>query len=292
MKNVKKCVVLLFALACVAAMPVFAGTLTIEGLSKIEFNLEGDQLKITGSYEISNKGDEVAQNVFPLFEIGSWKWAGEGRTIDHGKAEVWLINESFAASRLGCVAGQQCTEKSKVSRGYIAVRVLRMYEDSNGHPFSAPDVLRTFIGDINGEDRAALRAPKLSQALDCKGDGQKFKCKALLKSNVTAPLEVTVVLHTTREVEVNAPIQNVTIAAGNKSELEFELSNTNGLAGSTYPALAIAEWSEGDLRNSLLASELFAIEEPQHSPFYLVAGGAAFVLVMGLLYWFVLRQRD
>ena len=268
----------------------YAGTLTIEGESKVNFTLKEDKVLIEGTYDIANHGDETAQNVFPLFELGSWKWAGEGRSIGAGKSESWTVKESIGADRLGCIVGRDCNLKPPAPKGYFAVRVLRMYEDTNGHPFSAPDVLRTYLGDIDGEDRAALRVPSLVQTITCGGNGQNFDCDVLLKNTSSSPLTVTVSLQTTRELEIEGEPQTSDIAPGASREISWQLKNFNGLSGSTYPVLSIAEWEDKGLRNSLLGSAPIAIEEISHATLYLVLGGLSFVLALGLLYFFVFKK--
>ena len=79
------------------ASPVFAGTLTINAASgtSLEAKIQSDALLFKAHYVIENKGNEEAKNVFPVFQLNRWKFAGEPRSLKPNETSAWEIEEKI-----------------------------------------------------------------------------------------------------------------------------------------------------------------------------------------------------
>ena len=108
---------LLGFLLCTQLQFAEATHLRIEGQDKLSTRIEGENVVISGSYEVSNKGDEKAYEVFPAFTVGSWVWAGEPKTVDMNGVASWLIEETVPLEKLRCRSGSNCTEEQLPAKG-------------------------------------------------------------------------------------------------------------------------------------------------------------------------------
>jgi len=76
--------------------------LTIDGTENIKLVIEDGTFHITGSYEIENRGDEIAISVFPKFQLGSWTWVGEQADLGVQKRRTWQIDEGGPIEKPSC----------------------------------------------------------------------------------------------------------------------------------------------------------------------------------------------
>ena len=274
-------------LLSVAPQDAFAGYLTIKGISEIRLVSKSDsEVSIEGTYSIENKGDEDAREVYPVFAIGQWKWAGNPVSLSPNGVHRWELSETFSAKEVTCPSGTNCFS---VTRGIVPLKVRRMYKDMNGYQFSSVDVVSLPWGEMTESDNVRIRIPQLQSAIAIKGDGQHFEGKLKLASSASKEREVQIEVFASEELRTSLSRKVATIKEESETELELSVRNFKGLAGSRYVLVALIQWQDEGLLHYQNATQAVTIAVPSTMSFFIKIFIVSLFFVCLLLYWFVFR---
>ena len=220
---------LLLGLVClfILAGPLPArATLVME--TQAQARVEGGELVVR--LKVRNRGDEKALAL--RAEVIHPAGAKPGRLLESlaaGGESAWTL-------RLPCPPGR--------GRGALILRL--RYQDGNHYPFSAlswayyhrdqdrPGILAISAPplELGGEDRAALE----------------------IRNPGPVSLQVEVLVFTPAELKAQPARQGLSLPARGREELEFDLVNLSGLAGSSYPVLVLLRYRLGQLETAQVAN--------------------------------------
>lgn len=268
-----------------------AGYLTINGIPNVTATQEGDNVRLKGTYDIENKGDETARNVYPSFQLGSWSWAGAPKNLDPNKRESWSVDEVFPLQQLSCASDSTCAGESLPSTGAFPMYVHRHYEDLNGYKFSAADITITTIGELSGNALAAARNPAFQARLNISGSGNDYSGTLEVKNSSPSQKRISVAFYSTNELNIHTKPQVMEIAPQGIGKTNFSSENFSGLAGSTYPVFAVLQWEDYGVRSSLAVPHAVTIQAQDNSKLYLYLSIGAVALALLSAYGFVLKPR-
>ena len=271
-------------------LPAFATYLTINGSSSIVATVEDGKVKLSGTYQIENNGDEKAQNVFPSMRLGKWAWAGEPHSIEQKSRQIWPIEATFALDLLRHVNSDPSAEQELPTKGQFPLVIHRHYEDLNGVHFSAADVLAMTIGSLTEEELSDVRIPQVNSNLQCEGNGKNFTCTLDIRNLSDSKKKISVDYHTSQELQIKSPPQVVDLETRGQKLLEINVENIAGLSGSGYAVFAILQWSDNGISKESSVARVVNIKEPDHSAWWIGGGMGAILLSVFLLYYFVFRN--
>jgi hypothetical protein len=258
-----------------------AGSLTISGSSNISTAIEGSLVKITGTYQLENKGTEDSINVYPAFKFGSWGWSGEARNLSRNAKEVWEINTNFEVALLG--------QDSITSKGHFPLQVLRHYEDLNGVHFSAADIIPITVGQISESEINSMRTPEVNGNFSCDGNGQLFSCKLELLNTSDSAKTLTVSYHSSQEIQLNTTAATVEVGPRQKQSVESDIENFSGLPGSGYAVFAIIQWKNATIHKFKSVATVVKLKNPDRFGMFLGIGLGIFIISILSVYLFVFR---
>jgi hypothetical protein len=284
----KKIGALLFVLNLVPALAV-AGYHTINGNSNLEIKVQSEQIAISGSYEIENKGNVPAINVFPELTVGQWRWTGDPKRLDPDQKETWGIQALVPLVKLGCATDELCAGLNLPSRGQFPVMVRRHYAATDGTRYSAADAADVLVGDLTQEELNSIRAPELDGAMKCSGNGQSFTCVVQAQNFSRSNRTVAVGYHNSQEIRLRSSPRTLTIPPRENSQVEAKFENITGQTGSNYAVLAVLQWEEQGVRHVRLLTQNLRIVQRSKVLWYLGAGMLALLIVALLLYVKVFR---
>ena len=279
-----------FFLFSMAATQSYASYLTIDGHAQLKASSNGQNIILSGSYEIENHGDESARNVFPSIRLGSFSWAGEPKTIVQGGKETWPIDATLPIDKLEFQEQDSCANQKLPSSGIFPLLVRRHYEDANGARFSAAEVNRLAIGELQGESLTVSRAPELDAVLHCGGNGTDFDCNLEIRNAANKKYAVSVSYFTSNELEILSSARVYEIEPHNLVKGDVQLRNFSGLPGSSYAVFAVLQWQDRDFRNLISTSQVIEVKRPSHKNLFILSGIATLLMAVILLYVIVFRK--
>ena len=251
-----------------------AGTLTMVGTPKLGAVLQGDEIVVSGTYEIENKGDETAFDVFPGLEFDKWSWVGKPARVDAGKKQEWSLSEKIKLSVL---------DKELPSQGRLSFLTRRYYKDVNGYAFSAADLTNFYIGVFTPQQQVAMQVPDLQVQQEVDGDGQEFTGKITARNLGKEPVKARISIFTARELSPEeAEPRWLEVPTGKTANIRFHLKNVSGLVGSTYAVFGLVEWQHEGIRLSANSSSVVSIHRVELMHWFLIAA-ALILVVMGLV---------
>lgn len=264
--------------------------LTISGQSNLTFGVEEGNVHISGSYQIENKGDETAADVFPSFQLGEWSWAGAPKSLDPNKQENWKIDEKFSLEMLHCDRDPACAGQSLPLQGVFPLFVRRHYADLNSYQYSAPEVMMVQLGDLQGKALTASRNKSLLARLSFEPGSSDFHGRLEVRNLSNEKKKLSITYFTARELQVVTSPRVLELEPNSTSSAAVTVQNFSGLLGSRYAVLAVLQWEEEGIRNSFAASQVIAIMQKDSKWKWLSVTSLSFFLLVGLLYWFVFRR--
>lgn len=257
--------IVIFILLCWSVLGVFekafAGTLTIDGSSSFQTTIVGDKVKIHGSYEIQNRGDEHASHVFPSLAIGSSQWTGEPQGLPPQGKYQWAVEFSLPKSDLPCRDSQICNGLSLPELGVYPMLITRHYEDTTGRRFTAASVEKITMGDLSWANIATTRAPSIHIKAEIAGDGQEFEATVTLRNLSENTVAGIIAVHTSQELEAVLESRQFKLPALASVDVPIRIKNFNGLPGSVYAAFPYAQWEEKGVRNLIFSTFHVTIQE-------------------------------
>lgn len=271
---------------------VFAGTLTIEGYPNISAATEAGGIRLSGKYEIENKGDETANAVAPQLEIGSFIWEGDPRVLPQNKRETWQIDALIDPAKLQCTGADRCAGLPLPSAGNFPLLITRHYQDVNGYRFSAADVRNIVLGmPPDSKQQVPILNPAIDGKLGVEGDGTSFTFKANLLNSSTQAKRIAVSFFTSRELRVLTPPQVVDIPPSGLVDVSGKVENFSGLIGSTYAVFIVTQWEENGLRNSSRLVAFASLKTPPSNWKFISLIAGLIIAAMAALYFAVFADR-
>lgn len=262
----------------------YAGYLTIGGIAKITTTVENGNLNLTGTYEISNRGNESAQNVFPSFELGKWSWAGDERILSPGSNEVWPIKASISLERIS--HKEAGGEIELPAKGRFPLIVLRHYEDVNGVKFSVADVTEIFVGSLTPEELSIAKIPQVNTTFACDGDGKTFSCLLTMRNLSQTAKKIAVSYHTSQELQLKPPVSVIDLAPHSSVSLASDVENISGLPGSGYAIFAVMQWNQNGIASEATVARIVNVREPANIMSWFIAG----IVALLVLYQFIFKK--
>jgi hypothetical protein len=295
-----------------------AGTLKLEGEPEIQAQILGDEVVLRVSAPITNRGDENSKEVFPWFQLGGAVFAGDPKMLAQGQSYVWELERRYPLAKIQCESDKEnsCAGMNLPSKGAFPLFIRRHYQDMNGAAFSAPSVAIVRLGELTEEERLGTQDPPLTfqssagslrggptgglgiycessaplfsaRGLDWEGSHLTFHCSGMLQNRSRTPIKVALSAFSTRELRVITPPQLLTLEADRSVPFSLEVENSSGLLGSTYPVYFVAQWGEGNIRQTRQTFGLVSIQKSDR--FWLLTGFGllVFALLSLLMYVFV-----
>jgi len=222
-----------------------AGYLQIIGTSKLTLQKTSQGLLLSGEYQIDNKGDESARNVYPEINLDQFKWRGAPTLLQSGASYNWKVFQIISKDQL-----------SLPDEGRFVVSIFNSYEDLNGYPFAIPAIE---LFSVNEKLEKSL--PKLSLQIDTLSSKQ-YSAQVSVTNPAKEPLKFLPLYILPREMDLKTPEIPLEIPAGGELSTSFLFENRTGLAGSQYHAFLILRWVEHGQRQAAVASTGFKVEKP------------------------------
>ena len=225
----------IYLLCFITSNSTLAGTISIQGSPKIQFELKGEIVTISGHVELVNLGDERALDVFPQLQIGSWGWTGNAYNLDPNEKHRWKINTKTPLSEWHCKE-KHCKNFQLPLIGSYPMEFYRHYNDMNGYPFSSMIIESIFIGAKTAQ---SLKLPLQGQ-LQITSYGKNFTAKLSLENLSTEDLEVAVTFKSTKAISIPEGQGKVLhIDPHTKSSLTFHGEMRKALLNSWHDIFAV-----------------------------------------------------
>lgn len=235
----------LFAAICIILISqlAWAKQIRIGGNPQLQLEKSGPNLKLTGSYTLSNSGDEEAKDVFPKILIDQFSVQGEAVSLRPGGQHTWKFSEEIRKSQL----------KSPLKGQFLAI-FENNYSDLNSYPFAIPQlgllIVDTEEKMISRQVTMALKIKSISKDL--------FQADYEVHNQMdeTLPLKFKAIL----PQEVEAPASMADLDLKEKASLfgSFQFKNLKGLEGSRYYAYFAVQWvQDGERKVSWVFAPFF-----------------------------------
>jgi hypothetical protein len=266
MKMKKTFLVYIFsALSLLGFLPiqVFGGSLTMTSTSTLTPDLRDGVFFLTGTFDITNKGDEQAYDVFPSLKIGAWTWQGIPVVLIPNQNYRWTITEQFKFEGL---------------KGNYPLLQMTHYKDTNGHTFSAPSIHELKVGTFELIDQVRLKAPSVRVRVNFKSEGETFPGKTTLENFSNDSLKVNVKYFSSDEISITPPDADFVLNNSDPVEQSFMAKNSNGTFGSAYPLYAIAQWESHGIHFFADTSEILKLRQEDHISWFITGTILSFLL--------------
>ena len=213
---------------------IFAGTILIRGLPQVQFNMEGRTVTISGHVEFVNLGDELALDVFPEIQVGSWQWIGDTHDLDPKEKYLWRFHEETPLSKLHC-REKYCKNFQLNPIGVYPIEFYRHYNDMNGYPFSSMTIKYIFIGI----EKRPFTLP-LEGQLQVTSHGRDFTANLDLESLSDESLKIAVALRSTKAIAISKEQEKILdIGPHTKKTFTFYGKTRKALLNSSHDIFAI-----------------------------------------------------
>jgi hypothetical protein len=234
---------LLFFILFFAGHLAQASFLQMIGDADLRVRSSPDGLTLTGIYSIKNQGDELAKNVFPVLKIDNFSLSLEKRMIFAGEKFVWKVDAKIPSNQL-CLKISETCPVVLPNRGDIAVRIDKQYQDANGYPFSAPEVL-VLSTEQKGISSQSSEYGMLIVTTENQGNGL-FKVEYDVKNMTDSLMEVEIQPVLPEQMRLQTQVQ--TLKIGPKAGLltYFLFRNEKALDGSIYQIPVVARWKDAE----------------------------------------------
>ncbi|MGZ5278763.1 MAG: hypothetical protein ACXWC9_02400 [Pseudobdellovibrionaceae bacterium] len=222
-----------------------AGYLQIIGTSKLNLQKTSQGLLLSGEYQIENKGDEAARNVYPEINLDRFQWRGTPNLLQSGASYSWKVSQIISKDQL-----------SLPDEGRFVVSIFNSYEDLNGYPFAIPAIE---LFSVNEKLEKSL--PQLSLQIDALSSKQ-YSAQVSVTNPAKESLKLLPLYILPREMDLKTLEIPLEIPAGGELSTSFLFENRTGLVGSQYHAFLILRWIEHGQRQAAVASTGFKVEKP------------------------------
>jgi hypothetical protein len=272
-------------IAFLLTLSASAGYLTINGQSDIEHSFSDEKLTFSGTYTISNKGDETAYDVFPTFHIAGWRWALDPQEIRQSQSRSYPMSAEIEAEKLKCIEYSNCQDNLPVI-GKHPMLVKRHYRDGNGYAFTAANIQPVEFGELNPDQKYSLRVPGILMKVEIRNSGADGSGIIEIESRLKENKKIFLQLASAEEVKLKPASLTIELPSNSKKSVEFEIQNDTGLVGSSYAVFAIAQWQENGVRNSSFSSDLHFIRKASMFKSYVI-GSVLLAALLLAVFWYV-----
>jgi hypothetical protein len=276
-------------LLLLVAVPAQAGFLQIVGDPDLKFIVKDGKVRITGSIELANQGNELSPEVNATMKIGQWNWAGVPVKLDQKAKNNWMISDEVGINKLACPENSLCSNLPL--KGRFPLFLQRIYRDLNLYSFSSPSIKLVDIGELKPDERARLMNPAIVGKMELKGKGTVFEGHLDLRNTGSKDADVFVDTFTSNELQVHTKAQIIKVPAASNRQIDIKVESFTGIPGSTYAVYACFQWADGDFRISNFAETSIFIEKPKESKLYMILGFAGLGAVGLISLWFALRRK-
>ena len=288
LKKTFACVWLVLALPLSAS----AGFLAMEGVNELSFRLTDGGVRVSGNYQVLNRGNERANDVFVALSLAGWVHVTPPQPLEPDGRAVWSIDQTIPVELLKCHDQKKgCPPADLPLRGVFPLLVITHYRDTNSYPFSAVHVDSVALGDLSPEDTYMIQAPEIQGVFTLTNDGRNtFSGKLEVTNHSSEEQHIFTSLHTSRELRVESPTAVFDVAPSGRTSVPVTVHNYTGTINSAYRLLALMQWEENDLRHLAAAwAVLNVVQEERDRSFALMLAIAAAILAAGITIYF--RRR-
>ncbi len=247
-----------------------ASYISIQGTPKI--TVDGQSGSITGSIELVNKGDELAQAVFPEVSFLDFKLVSEGKNLTPNKGHTWDLKGTFSSERAG----------------FFPLKLIYHYQDGNSYPFSSANLMKIPVKKTGTEDLSALQVGALVTKAKIISMGNEFKGEVVVKNLSDEATSIKLDFVVPREISVQSDSSEMSIKGKSEETLVFSGKNLNALVGSNYIIHALVDYEQNGFNNFSSANAIYKVGEEEkfgigHSKFwYWVIGGFLILFLIGI----------
>lgn len=232
-----------------------AGYLRIAGNSDIHLKKQGPTLVLSGTYTMTNQGNEEAKKVWPELSLDQYTWKGFPQDLAPGESYTWEFQKKLTKGDLCLQASAKCPQ-ALPSKGQFLIRGHRHYQDRNGYLFVIPDVLTAALLSKTGKNLLDMQL-KLKAI-----EKREYRAEVELVNQSEEDLKARVSWLLPYEMDQKTEAFFLEVPALGAASGRFLFRNRSGLPGSDYLAIGIAEWVENGERRVVFRSGLFKIENP------------------------------
>jgi hypothetical protein len=273
--------ILLFCLLCAIGTPYSASAsfLSLSNITKLSLKKSSQGITISGTIEILNNGDEIAQNVQPVLIFNKVKtttpWMGATANLSPRTSYTWNVNYQIPTSELSCKT-PLCDEY----KGAFPLFIKLLYQDTNGYKFSAPSIYSLTTENLTADESVEVSRKDINPKLECSGNGEFFSCLLTTLSQLKTTIPTTVQIFSSDELIISPELIKLFISPSpQESVAPFQVSNNSGLQGSSYPVTAEISWrSPSGINNFTTATILVSLQKPRNSLVIFGIGLGIFVL--------------
>lgn len=226
---------MLFALmtTCVAALPVLAGTISMNITQSAELRDGSLVVKVS----MSNTGDEAALSVTPVLRFRDAEVRGQGKPSLEPKGEF---------------AEELVLPAKDLTPGRWPYRLAVDYTDGNQYPFQA---LQAQIVTLGNPAPAKIAVPGVA-AEQIAGTGD---LTVTLKNLTDAEQKATVKVLVPDGLEAETKSMDATLPAWSEEQVQIGITNRAALAGSRYPVFVAVEYDDADAHQTVVARGMVEI---------------------------------
>jgi hypothetical protein len=234
-----------------------AGFLKMVSEPHLEIQSQGDQILLTGDFQILNEGDENSLEVSPELKIDNYTWKGKSQDLAANQGARWELREKVP---LCTRVGPDCPI-ALPSRGQFLVRILKNYQDQNSYAFAVPDVVIQSSKESSESWPMTLQMD-LKTALSATGE---YTIDYTLKNLTGKQMKVNVRPVLPAEMKLQSAISPIEIPSNGEVTSSFTFQNIKGLPGSQYVVFLGAEWVEEGARRSNFAYTMVSVPQKESS---------------------------
>ncbi|RJR31847.1 MAG: hypothetical protein C4576_31440 [Desulfobacteraceae bacterium] len=201
--------------------------------------MEGDRLHV--GIQVTNRGSAAAHQVTVEAEALEERFESRIQTrIDPSGSRKFDFSKSFPSSL----------------RGSFPLTVLVRFQDSAGYPFSAL-TCTTFVIRERGDAGLATASDPLT--IKDKGEVQ---FQILNESSSSRRIEAKLVLP--NEFSSEKPETHISLPAGGKETLSFQIRNISAIHGAKYPVFLIQQYELNGVTRTIVPNVLVTVASNQN----------------------------
>lgn len=218
---------------CVAALPVFAGTISMNITQSAELRDGSLVVKVS----MSNSGDEAALSVTPVLRFRDAEVRGKGKQTLEPK---------------GAFEEELVIPAKDLPEGRWPYRLAVDYTDGNQYPFQA---LQAQVVTLGNPAPAKIAVPSVeSEQIAGTGD-----LTVTLKNLTDAEQKATVTVLVPEGLEAETKSVAATLPAWGEDQVEVGITNRAALAGSRYPVFVAVEYDDAGAHQTIVARGMMEI---------------------------------
>lgn len=280
----------LTVLLTLVGFQALAGYIRIIPKQDVKVTLQGDQVKIEGTYEVANDGNDSALKVFPKIEIDKWLFVGEPVDLKPQTSHQWKFSEVKNKAEV-------FADNLDNPRGQWAAKVERSYTDLNNYPYVVQDLFMVQIGDsFTSPERLAMQSPKVKSQISLENKSYGGAGKWSVQNTSDTEVKVSLMLLVAKEFKVEGlPKDTLTLSPQEKKQGTLRVNNETALPGSNYNVtLLLSYFDPADkVQVAQASTALLNITAAKAFSFSWVWIGALAIAILAIagFFWFSPKRR-